>query len=161
MLIKQDPLVDAQVIHLIEFHLADMQHTAPPESRHALDLSELKKPEITFWSIWDCHNLAGIGALKELDSYYGEIKSMRTANAYLRQGVAARMLAHIIAQAMLRGYRQLSLEPGSMNYFRPASQLYYAHGFVDCEPFGHYQADPNSLFLAKRLLATGDDLMSD
>lgn len=161
MHIKHDTLEDAGVIRLIEFHLADMQHTAPPESRHALDLSALKQPEITFWSIWDNQNLAGIGALKELDVQHGEIKSMRTASTYLRQGIAARMLAHIIEQAMLRGYQRVSLETGSMDYFRPASQLYFAHGFVECEPFGHYQPDPNSLFLTKHLLAEGGNLMND
>lgn len=152
MQIKQDALMEEQVIQLIEIHLSGMEHTAPPESRHALDLSALKQPEITFWSVWDGNNLAGIGALKQLDQTHGEIKSMRTAQAYLRQGVAAQLLTHIIEQAVIRGYQRVSLETGSMDYFKPASQLYCSHGFVACEPFAQYQPDPNSLFMTKVLV---------
>ena len=41
----------------------------------------------------------------------GEIKSMRTAAAHVRKGVAARLLQHIVQVARARGYTQLYLGP--------------------------------------------------
>jgi putative acetyltransferase len=128
-----------------------MALASPPESRHALDLEGLRQPGITFWSIWDGNNLAGCAALKELADQHGEIKSMRTAYEYQRQGVASRLLQHLIEEAKRRGYRRLSLETGSMDYFEPARSLYARFGFSSCAPFGSYREDSNSAFMTKRL----------
>jgi len=151
MEIREDDLTGPEIIQLLEEHLRCMAQVSPPESRHALDLKGLRQPEITFWTIWNQGDLAGCGALKQLDSRHGEVKSMRTAAAYQRQGVASRMVEHIIAEAKRRGYRRLSLETGSMSYFEPARRLYGRFGFLPCEPFGNYIKDPNSVFLAKEL----------
>ena len=77
--IRVDDLRGPQIISLLENHLATMRSISPPESCHALDLEELRQSDITFWSIWDGPELAGCGALKELDREHAEIKSMRTA----------------------------------------------------------------------------------
>lgn len=150
--IRVDDLESAVVIELLQEHLAAMEPTAPPESRHALDLDGLRSADVTFWSMWDGIELAGVGALKQLSKDHAEIKSMKTATAYLRQGVASRMVQHIIAEAKASGYKQLSLETGSMAYFEPARRLYASFGFTQCPPFGSYIADPNSVFMTKRLL---------
>lgn len=147
MQIKLDNLESPQVVALICEHLASMEPTAPPESRHALDLDGLRGPDITFWSIWDGENLAGIGALKRLSRDHAEIKSMKTAERYLRQGIASRMLDHLILEAKKHGYRQLGLETGSMEFFRPARNLYSSFGFIVSGPFGDYVEDPNSVFM--------------
>jgi len=89
----------------------------------------------------------GCGALREIDPQHGEIKSMRTASAHLRQGVARSMLAHVLAQARQRGYRRVSLETGSGAAFEPAHRLYAAAGFVRCGPFAEYRDDPFSVFM--------------
>lgn len=128
-------------------HLASMEHTAPPESRHALDVSGLKGPDISFWSIWDGTNIAGIAALKRLSDSHAEIKSMRTATSYSRRGVATRMLRHLIREASANGCSSLSLETGSMAFFEPARCLYRSFGFVECPPFADYKPDPNSTFM--------------
>ena len=57
------------------------------------------------------------------------------------------MLRHIIGEAKSSGMTRLSLETGSFALFAPAVALYRKHGFVDCEPFGDYRPDPNSVFL--------------
>jgi len=93
----------------------------------------------------------GCGALKELDAFHGEIKSMRTASAHLRKGVARVMLEHILNEAANRGYKRLSLETGSQGAFEPARRLYESFGFRDCPPFSDYAEDPNSVFMTKRL----------
>jgi putative acetyltransferase len=151
--IRVDDLQGAQILALLEQHLRAMHSTSPPESVHALDLSGLRQPDITFWTIWDGDALAGCAALKALSAEHAEIKSMRTADAYQRQGVAAQLLRHLIGEAQRRGYRRLSLETGSMAYFDPARRLYARFGFTPCPPFEGYVADPNSVFMTKLLPA--------
>lgn len=151
MEIRVDDLTGPEVISLIGEHLHGMKLHSPPESIHALGLEALKKPEITFWTVWRNDQLMGCGALKELDSQHGELKSMRTAAAHLRKGVAQAMLEHIFKEAKLRGYKKLSLETGSMEAFLPARKLYEKYGFNYCGPFADYTEDPNSLFMTKTL----------
>jgi putative acetyltransferase len=149
MKIKIDDLTGNEVTALIREHLQGMTLHSPPESIHALNLDELRRPDITFWSVWEGDQLAGCGALKELDDHHGEIKSMRTSSSHLRKGVARRLLQHMIEEAKRRGYRRLSLETGSMEAFEPARKLYTSFGFQYCQPFADYVEDPNSLFMTR------------
>lgn len=151
MHIRIDDLTGPEIAALLEEHLQDMNAVSPPESKHALDLNGLRQADITFWTIWEDDKLAGCGALKELDAQHGEIKSMRTARAFVRRGVASKVLSHIINEATGRGYKRLSLETGSMDYFKPAHKLYTSFGFILCEPFADYKLDPNSVFMTKEL----------
>jgi putative acetyltransferase len=151
MEVRRDDLSRSDVIALLEEHLRCMALASPPESRHALDVEGLRQADVTFWSIWDGKKLAGCGALKELDARHGEIKSMRTAYDYQRQGVASRLLRHLIDEAKGRGYRRLSLETGAVDYFEPARRLYARFGFSSCAPFASYREDPNSMFMSKEL----------
>lgn len=151
MKIIEDNLQGEAVLALLREHLDDMYATSPPESVHALDISELRQPHITFWSIWETQDpnnqLAGCVALKEHNSELCEIKSMRTAKTHHRKGVASALLRHIITTAQQRGYQRISLETGVEDYFTAARQLYRKFGFKECEPFADYQPDPNSVFM--------------
>ncbi|KQX68229.1 GNAT family N-acetyltransferase [Paenibacillus sp. Root444D2] len=149
--IKIDDLTGPDVVALIVEHLQDMASLSPPESTHALNLDKLKKPDITFWSGWEQDVLVGCGAIKELDSQHGEIKSMRTSTSHLRKGVAKRILEHIIEEAKRRGYQRVSLETGSMDAFGPARRLYESFGFQYCKPFSDYIEDPYSVFMTMEL----------
>lgn len=151
LIIRVDDLRGAAVIALLEEHMRDMLRVSPPGSCHALDLDGLRKPDITFWSIWDRDLLAGTGALKALDAGHAEIKSMRTSRTHLRKGIARIMLEHLLAEARMRGFRRLSLETGAQPYFDPARRLYEAFGFRECPPFGDYVLDPNSVFMTREL----------
>ncbi|GIU22601.1 GNAT family N-acetyltransferase [Shewanella schlegeliana] len=151
MQIKVGQLCSEQVLALLKAHHEDMASHSPPESVHALDVSGLEAEDVTFWSLWCEDELAGCGALKQLDSRHGEIKSMRTSSHFLRQGVAQTLLAHIISEARARGYQRLSLETGSMAAFIPARKLYEQFGFIECQPFGDYKQDPYSSFMSKML----------
>ncbi len=149
--IEIDDLSNPEIAAFLEEHIKDMKAVSPPESKHALDLEGLKKPEITFWTVWNGATLIGCGAIKELDADHAEVKSMRTAAAYRGKGVASDLLRHIISEAKQRGYRRLSLETGSMPYFEPARTLYGKFGFKPCVPFSNYKEDVHSVFMTKEL----------
>ncbi|GAB4584844.1 GNAT family N-acetyltransferase [Nocardia sp. IFM 10818] len=151
MRIVLDDLSGSAVITLLESHVAEMHEHSPEDSVHALDLEGLRKPEITFWSVWEGDELAGCGAIKELDPTHGEIKSMRTAANRRGRGVASLLLRHILDEARTRGYERLSLETGSPEFFAPAVRLYERHGFTRCAPFAEYAEDPYSIFMTRTL----------
>lgn len=116
---------------LLELHLQGMRAHSPPGQVFALNLSGLLAPDVTVWSAWSASAIAGIGALKDHGEGLGEVKSMRTHPDFLRRGVGAALLEHIIAEAHARRMRQLSLETGSGLAFEPALALYRERGFVD------------------------------
>ena len=151
MKIEVDDLTRAEVIALLGEHLANMHELGPPESVHALDVSRLRSPAITFWTVWDEGTLLGCGALKELSPTHGEIKSMRTPQVLRRKGAGRAMLAHVVDEARKRGYRRLSLETGSVDAFLPAQKLYASFGFSACGPFADYKEDVHSVFMTLEL----------
>jgi putative acetyltransferase len=154
MRIEIDDLSRPQVHALLEEHLANMHELSPPEQVFALDLTTLRAPDITLWTVWDEANLAGCGALKELSPTHGEIKSMRTPSAARGRGAGRAVLEHIISIARQRGYAKLSLETGTHPAFEPAHVLYRSKGFVDSGPFSSYRLDPHSVFMELQLGAS-------
>ena len=148
MRIIQGDLNDQRVVDLVHIHLTSARAETAPGSAHALDLTGLQSPDISFWTIWDDETLLGVGALKELSPDHGEIKSMHTAESMRRRGAGRAMLNHIIATARASGISRLSLKTGSWKYFRPARALYRSHGFAECPPFADYVRDPNSVFMS-------------
>lgn len=151
MRIEVDDLSRPEVHELLREHLANMYELSPPDKVFALDLSKLGLPEITFWTVWEGKALLGCGALKELTSTHGEIKSMRTPAKARRRGAGRALLQHIISTARLRNYDILSLETGSHPAFQAAQSLYRSCGFEYSGPFGAYKDDPNSVFMSLRL----------
>ena len=147
MEIREDDVRGSEILTLLEAHLADVARHSPPESVHALDVQALRAPEVTVWSAWEGGELLGCGALKEIEPHHGEIKSMRTAETHLRQGVGSRILERLIEEARSRSYRRLSLETGSMDAFAPARRLYARFGFEPCAPFADYRLDPPSVYM--------------
>jgi putative acetyltransferase len=149
--ITEGGLDEPDVVALLGEHLQGMADHSPPESIHALDIDGLQAPDITFWTLRDGDALLGCIALKELDGDHGEIKSMRTASTYLRKGVGAALLQHVIGEARRRAYLRLSLETGSGSGFEAAHALYRKFGFVGCGPFADYDDDPFSRFMTLEL----------
>ncbi|MEO7248428.1 MAG: GNAT family N-acetyltransferase [Novosphingobium sp.] len=147
----EDDLTGTEIQALLRLHLAEMRAWSPPCSVHAMPVERLRAPDVTFWSAWDGANLAGCGALKQIDAQRGEIKSMRAHPDYHGKGVGNAVLLHLIAEAQSRGYTRLSLETGGPDQFLPARRLYESHGFMPCGPFADYRADPFSVFMTKVL----------
>lgn len=145
--IGEDDLSGCEVRALVGQHLAAMHACSPPGSVFALDLSELTAPGVTVWSARLGDRIAGIAALRDLGGGQGEVKSMRTHPAFLRRGVAAALLEHVIAHARTRSMARLSLETGSGAAFEPALALYRRRGFVEGEAFGKYEKSAFNRFL--------------
>lgn len=148
---RVDDLEGEKIRALVARHLHGMHEHSPAESVHAFDLSGLRHPAVTFWSVWDGDALAGMGALKQIDGVRGEIKSMRVADAYLGKGVGRATLTHILGEARRRGMTSLWLETGSAPAFVPALSLYEKAGFTRCGPFDDYIEDPFSIFMTLTL----------
>ena len=149
--IVEDDLRGSETIALLQRHFRGILENSPEGSTHFLDVDVLRQPDVTFWTIWEGQALLGCGALRELDSTHGEVKSMRTDDDHLGRGVGRRLLGHILTEARRRGYRRVSLETGSSASFDAALRLYITTGFEACGPFGDYVDDPFSRFMTRTL----------
>ena len=145
--IRTDDLSGEPTRRLLALHLAGMHANTPAGHVFALDLSGLQAPGITVFSAWEGDAIAGVGALKRLADGSAEVKSMRTHPDFLRRGVAAALLDHIVATARAGGVRRLSLETGRGSAFDPAIALYRRRGFVEGGAFADYAASDFNRFL--------------
>jgi putative acetyltransferase len=151
MKIVVDDLSGPEIAAFLAEHVQQMHEITPIENAYALDLDGLRRPDVTFWTAVDGTTLVGCAALKQLDPAHAELKSMRTAPARKRSGVASRILEHVIDEARRRGYRRLSLETGTDEFFLPARKLYEKFGFDYCAPFGDYEPSPHNTFMTRAL----------
>ena len=146
-----DDLSDPRVVSFLNEHLEHMIRVTPAGCVHALDIEALKKPEITFWTGWNNHELLCCGAIKKLDQHAAELKSMRTAPAHLGKGLASQLLYHILREARKSAIKKIYLETGSYAEFEPARKLYEKFGFEYSHPFADYSDSPNSVYMALSL----------
>ena len=146
--LRHADFADPRLSAFLQAHLDELRPTAPPESRHALDLASLRQPSVRLWVAWDGGYIVGTGALSVLEPGHEELKSMRTAPAARGRGIGRLMLEHLLEDAAARSVQRISLETGSMDFFAPARRLYESAGFVVCPPFGGYKEDPNSVYLS-------------
>jgi putative acetyltransferase len=145
--IRKEDLSSEAARDLVHLHLEGMHAHSPPGSVFALDFSGLMALEVTVWSAWQADKIAGIAALKDLGGGAGELKSMRTHPEFLRRGVAAALLEHIIGVAKVSGMKRISLETGSGTYFEPALALYRRRGFASGNEFAGYERTAFNQFL--------------
>jgi putative acetyltransferase len=143
---REDDLSGQAIRELLAFHQADALAQSPPGTSYALNLSGLMTPDITVWSAWRGDDLVGCGALKAMSVTQAEIKSMRTAPAFVRQGVASQIVRYLIAIAKARGFQTLCLETGTNGAYAPAVALYQKHGFVSGPVYGDYIESPHNQY---------------
>ncbi|NPD04066.1 GNAT family N-acetyltransferase [Nocardioides sp. zg-1308] len=153
--ITRADFADPRLAAFLQAHLDDMEPTAPPESRHALDLHALQAEHVRLWvaAVPDVEGVAGTAALAGLDERHEELKSMRTDPRLRGRGIASALLAHVLDDARSRGVERVSLETGSMAFFEAARTFYARAGFEPCPPFGPYVEDPMSTFMTLALTA--------
>lgn len=157
IVIREDDLTGIESQSIVREHMAGMLENTPIESVHALPLDKLRQAHVTFWTAWVGVELCGCGALQTLDQYHAEVKSMRTREKFLRQGVGQAVLSHIVTEARSRGLKRLSLETGSAGSFAAARTMYLKNGFKVCSPFGDYKLDPLSVLMTKHLESCSQD----
>ncbi|WP_409462779.1 GNAT family N-acetyltransferase [Amycolatopsis sp. GA6-003] len=151
LLIDRADFANPRLRAFLQAHLDDLAPTAPPESRHALDLAALQRPDVRLWTVQDGEHIVGTAALAALEPRHEELKSMRTDPARRGEGIARTLLDHLLQDAKNRGIERISLETGSMDFFAPARALYTRAGFTPCAPFGSYRDDPNSTYLTRQI----------
>jgi putative acetyltransferase len=149
--IDRADFADARLASFLQDHLDELAPTAPAESQHALNLDELRAPTVRLWVARDGDRVIGTGGLATLEPGHEELKSMRTDPVRRGNGIATRLLDHLLQDARARDIRRISLETGSMDFFAPARALYAKAGFVPCAPFGSYGPDHHSTYLTLRL----------
>lgn len=143
----------SDVQELVRVHAMGMLENSPEDACHFLDASGLAADDVTVWAIRADGELAGMGAMREIDAHHGEVKSMRTAETFLGRGVGRRILGHILDEARTRGYQRVSLETGSTEGFAAACHLYESEGFERCAAFSGYEDNDFSRFYSLDLTA--------
>lgn len=149
--IRPADLHDPRVAALLDDHLAEMEPTAPPESRHALTIDQLRMSGVRLWVAESGPALVGSVALKDLEPGHLELKTMRVSSASRGQGIGRLLLDHALTQARRSGATRVSLETGVAPVFDAARALYTGAGFTPCAPFGAYRRDRHSMFLTLEL----------
>ena len=137
-----------EVHELLTKHFIELRAASPEGSAHVLDIAGLKDPTIKFWSFWENDELLGSGALKFLDKTHGEFKSIRVNDKFRKKGNGIILINNLIDEAKKLNIKKLSLETGAGNFFNPARKLFDQCGFKECDPFSHYKADDNSVYMS-------------
>jgi putative acetyltransferase len=136
-----------EVHELLIKHFIELRSVSPKGSAHVLDIAGLRDPSIKFWSLWEENDLMGSGALKFLDEYHGEFKSIRVNDRFRSKGNGLKVINHLINEAKKLNVKKLSLETGAGDFFLTARKLFNKCGFEPCEPFSHYKNDINSVYM--------------
>jgi len=137
-----------KVNELLIKHFIELRSVSPTGSTHVLDIPGLKDPSIIFWSLWEKNELMGCGALKFLDKYHGEFKSIRISDKFRNNGHGIKIINHLIKEAKKLNIKKISLETGAGDFFIPARKLFDKCGFKTCKPFAHYKNDPDACYLS-------------
>ena len=110
--------------------------------------NELKE-ESRYSNMWINKKLLGCGALKFLDNFHGEFKSIRVHDNFRNKGNGIKVIDHLILKAKILNIKRISIETGASDFFIPARKLFKKCKFEPCEPFAHYKEDLNSIYLTK------------
>ena len=97
-----------EVHELLTRHFIELKAASPEGSAHVLDIHGLKVPSIKFWSLWQDKMLMGCGALKFLDHYHGEFKSIRIHNNFRNKNYGIKVIYHLIDEAKKLNIRKLT-----------------------------------------------------
>lgn len=139
------------VIQLINDLDAYQKPLYPPESHYGIDIAALSAAHVLFAVARDEAGAAiGCGALV-MNPGYGELKRMYVRPQSRGQGVAAKVLGFLEAEAAACGCAVFRLETG---VHQPEALAFYARaGYARRERFGDYPDDPLSVFMQKKKAA--------
>ena len=121
----------------------------PAESNHLDPIETLERDNVTFLAAFVGEEVVGCGAVKRMQSGYGEIKRMFVEPGVRGRGVGAALMDGLESSLVARGIGLARLETGVRQ--PEAIALYERRGYVRIPPFGEYPNDPLSVFMEKRL----------
>jgi putative acetyltransferase len=128
----------------------------PPEANHILDVQALLAPEVSFMVARRDGRAVGTAACRRMPGEaatggeaYGEIKRMYVVPAERGQRIAEQLLQALEERLRDDGLGQALLETGRDQI--EAVRLYERCGYARRGPFGGYEDNGLSLFLAKRV----------
>lgn len=121
-----------------------------PRVPNGIDLAD---PDLLFFTLrWD-GRLVGCGALVAGPDH-GELKRVYVSANSRGFGFGRLIVEALEEEARRRGHRLLRLETGIRQ--PEALQLYTSLGWTRTGPFGRYEEDPLSIFMAKALTPPDD-----
>lgn len=137
----------ADVIQLIDDLDAYQKPLYPPECHYGIDIAALSAANVLFAVARNEEGKAvGCGAIV-VGLEFGELKRMFVRPENRGQGVAAKLLTFLEAQAAAEGCTTFMLETGPS---QPEALSFYARsGYERRGPFGGYRPDPFSVFMEK------------
>jgi putative acetyltransferase len=142
------------ISHLIALSIALQESLYPTESIHQVTPEDLASPPNLLLAAFaektqEPHKALGCVGLLVHEPGTVEIKSLFVEAQERGHGVATALMDSLERLARDQGVGILRLETG---IYQPESLgLYRARGYVTIGPFGHYSADPLSVFMEKRL----------
>ena len=150
-MIDQLASVDGDPRHPEAFRLLQASHKLlsklfPQDDIYALSLDELCEENVKFYVAIDNSKIIGCAALS-VNEGYAELKSMFVDEKQRGQGVAQKLLDHIITQAKIKKLSYVKLETGLE--LNAAVDLYKKNGFTFCDRFGAYSPNETSVYMEK------------
>ena len=103
-----------------------------PEGRHYF-YNDIEKSFEVFYCLLDEEKVIGTVALKKIDEYTVELKSLYLDKSYRGQHLGSRLINVAIDEARKLGYKSIVLD--SMSKYKEALRLYEKCGFKNTERF--------------------------
>lgn len=125
-----------------------MNSLYPAELNILLSTKEVDDDNVEFYGVYCSDQLAACGAVvfkRDADEPYGELKRMYVKPSYRGLGLSKKILSHLITLIIDKGFNKVMLETGIRQ--REAIALYRHFGFYECECYGEYKPDPQSMFM--------------
>lgn len=145
--IRQASPEDADTAAFLDDYIATSRAAWPEHGDYVLDPEELKAGGTLFWTLSAEGRIAGCVAMKRINGKQAEIKSLNVDPGFRGHGFGRMLVEQVIDTARTRGFNELLLETGSMDYYAAARKLYAGMGFEPCGVFGDYRDDPASRFM--------------
>ena len=133
------------------FKASDAYHQAlyPAESNYLLDPTTLTADNVRFIVARLAGEAVGCGAVMLQPDGSAEIKRMWVDANARGTGLGRRLLQEL--ETLARAERSLIIQLETGISQPEAQSLYKSAGFDECPPFGQYEVDPLSVFMAKQI----------
>jgi GNAT superfamily N-acetyltransferase len=140
-----------EAVALIQLLDAELGLRYPETSKvHGLRAEDNDDPQLIFLVARIDDDVAGCGAIRQLEPGVGEVKRMFVVSTHRGKGIGRQILAALEACAAASGYAVLRLETGTRQ--PEAISLYRSSGYQEIPPFGEYVGNVRSVCFEKQLV---------